>query len=104
MNKWLRSTYRALDAIIRNHFFDFAASVALPGSEEAVQSPEKVWKIRPTFWNFGEIVGSAKSGSEHGIDRHQLCAFYIVTTFLLRFNTCFTTQLRQHEATRCVSG
>ena len=34
----LQSTYRALDTIIRGHFFDFMASVVLPGFEDVTQS------------------------------------------------------------------
>ena len=33
----MHSAYRALDAIIRNHFFDFVASAVLPISEEIIQ-------------------------------------------------------------------
>ena len=32
----LRSAYEALDTIIRDHFFDFVASVVLPVSEEII--------------------------------------------------------------------
>ena len=52
--KWLHSTYGALDAIIRDHFVDFVASVVLPGSEDIIQFEKIPGESLKTNWELME--------------------------------------------------